>query len=65
LAAEREVKDFQVRNCLKCGGQISGRAEDLGRKYAKLVRADGGGYKETKYQCRDCFVDARGEPMIG
>jgi len=65
MAAEKEVKDFQRRYCLKCGQQISGRASDLGKGYAKLVRADRGGYKETKYQCQDCFVDAKGEPMIG
>jgi hypothetical protein len=65
LAAEREVKDFQRRYCLKCGQQISGQAKDLGKKYARLVRADRGGYKETKYQCSDCFVDAKGDPIIG
>lgn len=64
LAREGEVKDFQRRYCLKCGSQISGRVEDLGRKYAKLVRADRRGYVDTKYQCSDCFVDAKGEPII-
>jgi hypothetical protein len=76
MASVGEVRDFKRRNCDKCGVKISGNRENFGTVYIRSSRSrnyNRYGSKDfrgrdmqprARYICQDCWVDAKGKPLL-
>ena len=55
------VQDHRKRECHKCGRQLG--PGDRVIRYGWRANSEGK-YPAGKYSCQDCYVDARGQPLL-